>query len=78
MLDKYDALTPEVLAGAHFRKALRSDSSGSCVEVAKNLRSSHNVIVTRDSKDADGPVLAFGPQAWIGFLLGVRRGEFDA
>lgn len=31
----------------------------------------------RDSKDPEGPVLAFTPGEWDAFLAGVRNGEFS-
>jgi hypothetical protein len=31
----------------------------------------------RDSKDPDGPSLAFTADAWRAFLAGLRAGEFD-
>jgi hypothetical protein len=31
----------------------------------------------RDSKDPDGPSLAFSADAWRGFLAGLHAGEFD-
>ncbi|WP_373313765.1 DUF397 domain-containing protein [Kitasatospora xanthocidica] len=32
----------------------------------------------RDSKDPDGPALAFTPAAWQSFVSAVRAGEFGA
>ena len=31
----------------------------------------------RDASDPDGPVLAFTPEEWEAFTLGVKDGEFD-
>jgi hypothetical protein len=31
----------------------------------------------RDSKDREGPVLAFAPADWQAFTAAVRAGEFD-
>lgn len=63
------------LSGAVWRKSTRSGNGGnSCVEVAKNLP---GVVGVRDSKDRSGPALAFGPEAWTTFLVGVKDGEFD-
>ena len=65
----------EDLSGAVWRKSSRSGNGGnSCVEVAKNLP---GVVGVRDTKDRSGPVLAFGPDAWVAFLDGVKAGQFD-
>lgn len=70
-------LTQEVLASARYRKSQRSDSSGSCVEVADNIHSSHEVVLLRDSKDPAGPTLTFRPVAWNSFIGGVQNREFN-
>ncbi|WP_433114743.1 DUF397 domain-containing protein [Micromonospora sp. CA-246542] len=61
------------LTGARWRKSTRSNGSGgACVEVAKNLP---GLVAVRDSKDPDGPVLVFEPEAWrafVGLGAGVR------
>jgi hypothetical protein len=54
-----------------FRSAC--EGGGSCVEVATIA----TLVLVRDSKDPDGPVLAFTRIEWTEFLTGVRRGEFD-
>ncbi|MCX4749065.1 Scr1 family TA system antitoxin-like transcriptional regulator [Kitasatospora sp. NBC_01287] len=48
---------------------------GECVEVALNL---DGVVPVRDSKDRQGPALAFDAQAWAAFTRGVVGGEFGA
>ena len=48
-------------------------SSGACVSVAAD---DHRIYV-RDSKDPDGPVLAFTRDAWGAFLTHIQAGEFD-
>ena len=53
-----------------WRKASYSTSSGgNCVEVA---RASEAVVAVRDSKDPDGPRLAFTADDWRAFLRDVR------
>jgi hypothetical protein len=49
-----------------WRKATRSGSNADCVEVADG-------VMVRDSKDPDGPVLAFSPAAWQAFLTRTGR-----
>jgi hypothetical protein len=61
------------LTGAHWRKSTRSNNGGNCVEVAVNLP---GVVGLRDSKDANGPNLAFGPHQWVAFLGGVKHSDF--
>lgn len=57
-----------------WRKSSNSDSSGGdCVELAVP---SH-VIGVRDSKDVDGPVLAFGRAAFRAFVGDIRAGRHD-
>ncbi|MFF3003258.1 DUF397 domain-containing protein [Kitasatospora sp. NPDC057940] len=46
---------------------------GDCIEVASGLPTR---IPVRDSKDPDGPVLAFPADAWRAFIAAVHEGEF--
>ena len=57
--------------GAVWRKSTRSNGGGDCVEVA----TVPGLVGVRDSKDAAGPVLAFGPDAWTAFVGGVQAGR---
>jgi hypothetical protein len=60
---------------AHWRKSSFSGSNGgACVEVAQSLPS---VVAVRDSKDPDGPRLAFTPSEWQEFAARVKAGQFD-
>ncbi|MGW1191230.1 DUF397 domain-containing protein [Streptomyces sp. NPDC002559] len=48
-----------------FKSSYSSGSEGdSCVEIA----ASPGTVHVRDSKDVQGPRLAFGPDAWAGFV----------
>ncbi|WP_371495526.1 DUF397 domain-containing protein [Kitasatospora sp. NBC_00374] len=57
---------------AVWRKSSHSDGTGgSCVEVDDTTPG-----LVRDSKDPDGPRLAFAPASWQAFVTAVARGEF--
>jgi hypothetical protein len=52
-----------------WRKATYSSGNGgNCIEVAAAGRA----VAVRDSKDPDGPRLAFGAQAWKAFAAKVK------
>jgi hypothetical protein len=53
-----------------WRKSSYSDNGGNCVEVGNG----DNVLV-RDSKNPDGPRLAFGRDAWELFAAKVKTGR---
>jgi Domain of unknown function (DUF397) len=55
------------------KSSYSSGNGGACVEVARNLP---GVIAVRDSKDPDGPKLAFAPGEWRAFTAAVKAGEF--
>lgn len=56
---------------AAWRKSSRSGpNGGECVEVGLQLPGG---IAVRDSKDPDGPVLAFAPDAWRTFTTALKR-----
>lgn len=52
------------LSRAAWRKSTYSNNGGSCVEVTRGMP---DVVAVRDSKDPDGPKLAFTPDAWRRF-----------
>jgi hypothetical protein len=58
-----------------WRKASYSGSNGGgCVEVASSQAA---IVAVRDSKDPDGPRLAFTPDSWQAFACRVKRGTLD-
>jgi hypothetical protein len=58
---------------ANWRKSVRSQNNGACVEVARV----GDVIGVRDSKDPDGAILAYTLAEFSAFLDGAAKGEFD-
>ena len=54
------------LSDAQWRTSTRSSNGGdTCVEVADNLS---DAVHVRDSKDREGPILTFFPDAWRSFV----------
>ena len=60
------------LSRAMWQKSTYSNNGGSCVEVARGMP---DVVAVRDSKNPDGPKLAFTAHAWRQFAGRVRSGD---
>ncbi|MDH6704137.1 hypothetical protein P3T27_000838 [Kitasatospora sp. MAA19] len=54
-------------------KSSYSSNGGQCIEVSDSMP---GVVPVRDSKDPEGPVLAFSVDVWSSFIAAVRSGEF--
>jgi Domain of unknown function (DUF397) len=55
---------------AGWRKSPHSFSNGACVEVKVDPFDHWRLV--RDSKDPDGPVLAFSPGEWNRWVMGIK------
>lgn len=53
---------------ARWRKSSYSNGQGECVEVAGG-----RPVAVRDTKDREGPALAFGPAAWRAFTRRLKN-----
>lgn len=57
-----------------FTKSSYSIDERECIEVAANIPAT---VAIRDSKDPDGPILRFTPDAWAAFRAAVVEGELN-
>ncbi|MGK5630162.1 DUF397 domain-containing protein [Streptomyces sp. URMC 123] len=55
-------------------KSSYSAGNGACVEVKSPVATT---VAVRDSKDPQGPALAFRPESWTEFVREVSSGSFD-
>ncbi|MGD0242212.1 MAG: DUF397 domain-containing protein [Streptosporangiaceae bacterium] len=55
----------------NWRKSRASAGAGECVEVATSGQS----VLTRDSRDQSGTVLAFTTSQWLGLTRRIRNGD---
>jgi hypothetical protein len=69
----YSAQEGECVEVGGRRASTHSSQEGHCVEVGRG----EAVVLARDSKDPDGPVLGFGADAWSAFLDTVKSGRLD-
>jgi hypothetical protein len=68
-----------------WRRGSHCGTARFCVEVTVTTDTSQwphkadaeKLYLMRDSSKPDGPVLAFTPEEWAAFTLGVKDGEFD-
>ncbi|WP_335977109.1 DUF397 domain-containing protein [Streptomyces sp. CA2R106] len=65
--------TPDLTAAVWRKSSYSNGTGGSCVEVADDFP---GLVPVRDSKDPQGPALAFSADAWTSFVSAVRAGEF--
>lgn len=56
-----------------WRKSTYSNGQGDCVEIGTgNL----DIVPVRDSKDPEGPTLAFPAAAFASFVAAIKAGQF--
>jgi predicted secreted Zn-dependent protease len=60
-------------SGVAWRKSTRSTDQGECVEIA----ATETLRLARDSKNPDGPVLAFTSHTWNTFMNSIKAGTYD-
>ncbi len=58
------------LSRVTWRKASYSGNGGACIEVGTSPRT----VAVRDSKDPEGPKLAFTPGRWQEFTRSIKTG----
>jgi hypothetical protein len=61
------------LSRAEWRKSVRSNNGGNCVEVADLARA----VGERDSKNPDGGNLIIARNPWKAFTATAERGDYD-
>jgi hypothetical protein len=74
-----------VEVGVWHKASYSGGNGGGCVEVTATrdtVEASHKagedlLYLLRDSKDPNGPKLAFTTSEWDAFVAGVKDGEFD-
>lgn len=71
-----EVVADEVVAGSQlrWRKSVRSNPSGNCVELAPLDRGG---VAVRNSRHTEGPVLVYTREEIAAFLEGVKAGDFD-
>ena len=61
------------MGNLEWRKARRSANNGACVELAPAA----GQVLIRDSKDQNGPVIAYSQYTWLLFVAAAKTGHFD-
>ncbi|MFE6056767.1 DUF397 domain-containing protein [Kitasatospora sp. NPDC056446] len=56
-----------------FKSSYSGTNGGDCIEVAPGVP---GLVPVRDSKNPEGPTLAFPAEAWGSFVTAARSGEF--
>ncbi len=75
MLQPYNGIPADELAGVTWQKSSFSNPNGNCVELAKLPGGG---IAMRNSRDPHGPALVYTAAELSAFLDGSKNGEFDS
>ncbi|MER0240802.1 DUF397 domain-containing protein [Streptomyces sp. HSW2009] len=60
------------------KSSYSGSNGGQCIEWAPARAATTGTVPVRDSKNPNGPTLAFGTTAWTAFVAGVKAGDFNA
>jgi Domain of unknown function (DUF397). len=74
MEQTYNGMPASALRGVKWRKSIRSNSTGNCVELAELPGGE---IAVRNSRFPEGPALIYTRDEIRALMLGVKDGEFD-
>ncbi|MBY8885762.1 DUF397 domain-containing protein [Streptomyces sp. PTM05] len=70
--------TPDLTQATWVKSTHSNGDGGDCIEWAPAHAAATGVIPVRDSKDPQGPALAFPTHAWNAFIGAVKSGAFPA
>jgi hypothetical protein len=75
MYQIYNGISARRLPAVTWKKSLRRNPSGNCVEMA--ALPGEAGIAVRNSRDPDGPALIYTSDEIAAFILGAKDGDFD-
>ncbi|MFD7070135.1 DUF397 domain-containing protein [Streptomyces sp. NPDC059913] len=58
------------------KSSYSSQDGGNCLEWSAMRTSTHHLVPVRDSKNPNGPILAFDTEAWSSFVDGIKGDGF--
>ncbi|WP_066936441.1 DUF397 domain-containing protein [Microtetraspora fusca] len=73
-MQTYNGMPATELTGVTWRKSVRSNSTGNCVELAELPDGG---VAVRNSRFPEGPALIYTRDEIRALVLGVKDGEFD-
>ena len=57
---------------------IKSSMSNGATQCVETTSIKEGEILVRNSRDPEGPILAFTKAEWVAFIAGAKAGEFDA